>query len=67
MIQNDINFSLLEKCLIITKTYKLCYVIKLSELTKSKHHQYPSPMMDNGDNWSICMLNVVCTWSYTKH
>ncbi len=63
---NGIKFNHL--CLIITKTYQLCQIVKFNGVTKFKLHQYPSPMMVNDYSWwSVDVLNDVCIWSHITH
>jgi hypothetical protein len=57
----------LEKCLIITKTYWLCWGVKLNGSAKSKLYQYPSPIIGKGYRWGLCALKDAQTWSHTIH
>jgi hypothetical protein len=54
---NGTNSNHFEKCSMITKTYKLCQGVKFNGLTKSKLHQYLSPIIGNGCKWGVGTLN----------
>ncbi len=64
---NKTNSSHLETCSIITKTYWLCWGVKLNWLAKSKLHRYPSPIIGKGYKWNIGAFKYAQIWSYTMH
>ncbi len=64
---NKTNSNHLETCSIITKTYWLCWGVKLNGLKKSKLHWYPSPIIGKGYRWGIGALKHAQIRSYTMH
>ncbi len=64
---NATNSNHLEKCSIITKTYRLCQDVKFNGPRKSKLHRYPSLIIGKGCRWSVGALKDVQTWSHTIH
>jgi hypothetical protein len=64
---NGTNSNHLEKCSIITKTYKLCWGVKLNGPEKSKLHQHPSPIIGKSYRWNVGALKDARTGSHTIH
>jgi hypothetical protein len=64
---NGTNSDHLEKCLMMTKTYKLCWGVRLNGLVKFKLNQYPSPIIGKGYKWSIGAFKDVHMQSHTIH
>jgi hypothetical protein len=57
----------MEKCSIITKTYRLCWGAKLNGLAKSKLHLYIRPIIGKGCRWGVEALKNAQTRSHTIH
>jgi hypothetical protein len=53
---NGTNSDHLEKCSMMTKTYWLCWGVRLNGLVKFKLNQYPSPIIGKGYKWSVGAL-----------
>ncbi len=51
--KNGTNSNHLEKCSIITKTYRLCRGVNFNGPAKSKLHLYPSPIIGKGCRWGV--------------
>jgi hypothetical protein len=63
--KNGTNSNHLEKCSIITKTYRLYQGVNLNGPTKSKLHLYLSPIIGKGCRWGVGV--DASTSSHTIH